>query len=162
MKRDDIIRGKRMLIVDDEKDVIDVLAELLSICKIDTATSFAKGKALLETNDYDLVILDIAGVDGFELLKVAKKRRIPALMLTANSLDQESLQKAVKCGAHYYAPKEEMSRIDVFIGDVLEAERIGKSSWIKLAERLGAYYDKKFGGTDWRDKEIEYWTRKAG
>ncbi|MBK5102539.1 MAG: response regulator, partial [Desulfobacteraceae bacterium] len=77
-----IIKGRRVLIVDDEKDVLDVLVELLEICKVDTALSFDEGKRLLEENDYDVAILDIMGVNGFELLEVAKKRGIPALMLT--------------------------------------------------------------------------------
>jgi len=47
--------------VDDEKDVLDMLIELLEICKIDTAQSFEEGKRLLEENDYAVAILDIMG-----------------------------------------------------------------------------------------------------
>ena len=54
-----IIKGKKILIVDDEKDVLDVLSELLDICKVDTVLSFEEGKKLLEDNFYDLAILDI-------------------------------------------------------------------------------------------------------
>ena len=68
-----IIKGKKILIVDDEKDILDMLIELLEICKIDTAQSFEDGKRLLEENDDDVVVLDIMGVKGFELLEVSKK-----------------------------------------------------------------------------------------
>jgi CheY-like chemotaxis protein len=49
METKKILRGKRVLIVDDEKDVLNVLVELLDMCKIDTASSFEQGKQLLET-----------------------------------------------------------------------------------------------------------------
>jgi DNA-binding response OmpR family regulator len=116
------IAGKRILVVDDERDILDTLAALLDICKIDTASSFEEGKRLLETNDYDIAVLDIMGVRGFDLLNVANKRGIPALMLTAHALSEENLKKSAENGAYYYAPKDEINNIDVFIADVLEAK----------------------------------------
>ena len=41
------IIGKRVLIVDDEQDILDTLAALLDICKIDSASSFEEGKRFL-------------------------------------------------------------------------------------------------------------------
>lgn len=155
-----IIAGKRVLIVDDEKDVLDSLIGLLDICKIDTALTFEEGKELLEIYDYDVAILDIMGVKGFELLEIAKKRGIPALMLTAHALSEESLNRSAKNGASYYAPKDEITKIDVFVADVIEAKEKKKSPWVKWFERLSGYYDRKFGGTDWREKEKEYWEKK--
>ena len=154
-----ILMGKRVLIVDDEKDVLDTLVGLLDICKIDKASSFEEGKRFLESDAYDIAILDIMGVKGFELLKVANKRKIPALMLTAHALSEENLKKSAENGASYYAPKEEMNNIDVFVADVLEAKEKNKNAWVKLFERLGNFYDKKFGGPDWREKEKEFWEK---
>ena len=88
MNPEKIIQGKRLLIVDDEKDVLDVLVDLLEVCKIDTATSFEEGRRLLQENDYDMLILDIQGVRGFDLLKLSKERKIPAIMLTAHGLTE--------------------------------------------------------------------------
>ena len=156
-----IISGKRVLIVDDEQDVLDTLAGLLDICKIDTATSFEEGKSLLQDNVYDIAILDIMGVKGFDLLEIANKRGIPTLMLTAHSLSAESLKKSAEAGASYYAPKDEIDKIDLFVADVLEAKQKNKSSWIKVFERLGHFYDRKFGGPDWREKEQEFWERRT-
>jgi DNA-binding NtrC family response regulator len=157
-----IIRGKRLLIVDDEKDVLDVLIDLLEVCRLDTALSFEEGKRLLLENDYDLAILDIMGVNGFELLKVANERNIPALMLTAHALSQENLMRSAKEGAAFYAPKEEMNQIATFVADVIQSIEKKKSPWQRLLERLGGYYDRRFGGTDWREKELEYLIRKGG
>jgi len=162
MNSEKAIRGKRVLIVDDEPDVIETLVELLEMCKLDSASSFEEGKRALESNDYDIAVLDIMGVRGFDLLDVAAKRKIPALMLTAHSLSEESLLKSAEQGAAYYAPKEEVHKIDVFIADVLEAVATRKNPWTRLLERLGGYYDRKFGGLNWREKALEHCIRKGG
>ena len=156
-----IIRGKRVLVVDDEKDILDTLVDLLSSCKLDTALSFEEGKRLLESNGYDIAILDIMGVRGFELLEVAKGRKIPVLMLTAHSLSEQSLDRSIKEGAAYFAPKDEIENIDIFVADVIEAIQKNKSPWIRFMERLGAFYDRRFQGTDWREKELEYLVKKG-
>jgi DNA-binding NtrC family response regulator len=162
MNPEKIIQGKRLLIVDDEKDVLEVLVELLESCKVDTALSFQEGKKLLLENDYDMVILDIMGVQGFDLLKIAGERKIPAMMLTAHGLSEENLQKSVKEGAVYYAPKDEMKRIATFLADVLESIAKNKSPWERFVDRLGGFYDRRFGGTDWRKKELEFLIKKGG
>ncbi|KPK23063.1 MAG: response regulator receiver protein [Nitrospira bacterium SG8_3] len=160
MNIDKIIKGKRVLIVDDEPDVLETLVDLLSICKIDTAGSFEEAKELLMNNFYDITVLDIMGVKGFKLLEIARERKIPALMLTAHALSSENLKRSAEEGAAYYAPKEEMNQIKAFIADVLEAMDKNKSPWAKMFERLGGFYDKKFSGTDWREKEKEFWEKK--
>lgn len=152
-----IILGKKVLIVDDEKDVLDVLTELLELCKIDTASSFEEGKDLLERYHYDIVVLDIMGVKGFELLETANKRGIPALMLTAHALTEENLKRSAEEGAAYYVPKNEMSNIATFVADVLEAKEKNKNPWVKWFERLGATFDNIFIGPNWREQEKEFW-----
>jgi CheY-like chemotaxis protein len=160
MKTDKIIRGKRVLVVDDEIDILETLAELLSICKIDKASSFEEAKKMLEANNYDIAVLDIMGVNGYELLKIANSRKIPALMLTAHALSSENLKRSAEEGAAYYAPKDKIEDIPVFIADVLEAIDKEKSPWQRVFDRLGGFYDKKFGGPDWREKEKAFWEEK--
>ena len=156
-----LLEGKRVLIVDDEKDVLDVLIELLSMCRIDPASSFEEAKELLETEYYDLAVLDIMGVKGFELLKIANEKKVPALMLTAHALNEESLKKSAEEGAAYYVPKDEINNIEVFAADVLEAIQNKKNPWVRWFERFGDYFDRKFSGPDWREKEKEYWLDKT-
>ena len=160
MDTDKILQGKWLLIVDDEQDILDMLIELLETCKIDTALSFEEGKKLLETNRYDLPVQDIMGVKGFDLLDIANQQKIPALMLTAHGLSEENLKRSAQEGAAYYAPKDEITKIDVFVADVLESLDKKKNVWEKWFDRLGGFYDKKFGGTDWREKEKEFWEEK--
>jgi len=162
MSSEKILHGKRLLIVDDEKDVLEVLVELLETCQIDTATTFQEGKKLLQENDYDMVVLDIMGVQGFDLLKIAGQRKTPAMMLTAHGLSEENFQRSVREGAVYYAPKDEMKKIAVFMADVFEAIEKNKSPWERLLDRLGGFYDKRFGGTNWRKKELEFVIKKGG
>ena len=156
MKPEKVIAGKYVLIVDDEQDVLDTLVEYLDMCRLDTASSFGEAKKLLEENEYDIAVLDIMGVDGYELLKIANSRNIPAVMLTAHALSSDNLNRSAKEGAAYYAPKDKMDEIAAFLADVFEAIDEGISPWEKLLFRLDRYFNKKFHGTDWREKVVEY------
>ena len=151
-----LLRGKRVIVVDDEQDILQLVSELLEMCKIDTASTFEQAKELLENNFYHIAILDIMGVRGYDLLEIAKKRNIPALMLTAHALTKEDLKKSAEKGASFYAPKDEINKIDVFVADVLEALDKNKNVWSKWYERLSGFCDKRFG-KDWRDQDREFW-----
>jgi len=154
-----ILLGKRILIVDDEEDILDTLIELLTLCKIDAASSFDSAKEFLEKYDYDIAILDLMGVQGFKLLEIASKKGIPALILTAHGLTQENLVKSVEEGAAYFAPKEEMKNIAVYVADVLEAKEKNKNPWTRWIDRLGGYFDAIFTGPNWREQEKEFWDK---
>jgi DNA-binding response OmpR family regulator len=114
----------------------------------------------MEDQNYDIAILDIMGVKGFELLEIANERKIPALMLTAHALSEESLKKSAEEGAAYFAPKDKMNEIEIFVADVLEAIEKKKSPWEKWFLRLGGFYDKRFHGSNWREQEREFWENK--
>jgi DNA-binding NtrC family response regulator len=151
-----ILLGKRVLIADDEKDILAALIDLLRVCKIDTASSFEEAKDLLERRDYDIAVLDIMGIRGFELLEVARKRGIPALMLTAHALNEESLAKSMEDGAAYFVPKEKMVQIDTYVADVLEAMEKGKNPWVRWFKRLAGTVDVAFTGPKWREQKAEF------
>jgi CheY-like chemotaxis protein len=145
MSDSDLLKYKRILIVDDEPDVLDTLEELLPMCDVVKATTFEEAKDLLETQYFDIAILDIMGVDGYKLLEIAKQREVIPVMLTAHALSPENLAKSYKEGAASYVPKEEMTNITTFLNDILEAKEQGKNVWWRWLDRLGAYFDKKFG-----------------
>jgi DNA-binding NtrC family response regulator len=159
MDAEKIIKGKKILIVDDEEDVLEELIELLDMCKIDTAATFEEGKTRLEEGNYDVAILDIMGVKGFELLEISKKQKIPALMLTAHALTEESLKRSAKDGAAYFAAKEKMQDIHLFVADVIEANEKKTNSWVKWFDRFASFYDSRFHGTHWREQEKEFWDK---
>jgi len=157
-----IIMGKKVLIVDDEKDVLDTLTELLVLCKIDTASSFNEAKELLEKYNYDIAVLDIMGVQGFKLLEIANEKKVPVLILTAHALTPENLKKSAENGAAFFAPKEEMKNIATFVADVIEAKEKKKNTWVKWSERLGGFFDVIFTGPNWREREKDFWDKQTG
>ena len=150
------LKGKWILVVDDEEDILQMVYELLEMCKIDTASTYEEAKALLEKNQYHVAILDIMGVRGYDLLDIAIRRDIPALMLTAHALTKEDLKKSAEKGAAFYAPKDEISNIGLYVADVLEAKAKKQNSWSKWYERLSGFCDRRFG-KDWRDQDPDFW-----
>jgi len=162
MERTKLLQGKRVLIVDDEPDILELLTDLLSACKIDRASTFEAAKEFLETDYYDVAVLDIMGVNGFELLQIAKQKGIPALMLTAHALNKEALKKSAEEGASYYVPKDEIHKIDVFVADVIEARENKKNPWVRWFERLGSFFDhsRDFSGPNWREQNKKFWDEK--
>ena len=158
MSKGNLLKAKKILIVDDEPDVIDTLEDLLVETRVEKAGSFEEGKRLLEANHYDLTILDIMGVDGYELLKIATDRKITAVMLTAHALSPENVARSYNEGAAFYIPKEEMVNIASFLEDILEAQHKGQNTWERWFDRLGAYCERHFG-PDWQKGERIFWEK---
>jgi DNA-binding response OmpR family regulator len=71
------------LVVDDEEDVLDTVEELLGDCMISKTNEFSTARQYLLGYTYYFGILDIMGVNGFELLKIFFYRGFPTIMLTA-------------------------------------------------------------------------------
>ena len=158
MSENDLIDGQRILIVDDEPDVLDALAELLPMCDLTKATTFEEAKQYLEDHEFDLAILDIMGVDGYRLLEIAREKDVIPVMLTAHALSPEHTKKSYREGAASYVPKEEMADIKVFLNDILEAREKGKNFWWRWLDRLGPFYDRTFG-PEWKKKDEEFWKK---
>jgi DNA-binding NtrC family response regulator len=156
MANDDLLTGKRILIVDDEPDVLETLEGLLSTSNVEKASTFEEAKNLLETRYYDLVILDIMGVNGYELLDIANQKNLIAVMLTAHAVSVEDTVKSYKKGAASYLPKDEISGITTFLIDILEAKEKGENFWWRWLDRLGAFYERKFG-PEWKNKDEDFW-----
>jgi DNA-binding response OmpR family regulator len=142
-----ILEGKKLLIVDDEHDVVETLKDLLDMCRIDTAADFQTAEKLLNQNKYDVAILDIMGVKGYDLLEIANKKGVPALMLTAHALSPDDFGKSISGGAKAYIPKEKMTEVAVFVSDLLKAQR-GDEKPYKWFSRLKSFFEWQFG-KDW-------------
>ncbi len=154
---EDVLKGKRILIVDDEPDILETLTEILDMCLVDTAPNYETAQKFLDKNAYDLAILDIMGVRGYDLLELANERDIPALMLTAHAVSPDNLVKSIKGGAQSYVPKDKISDITIYMRDILEARQGGdQEKTAKWFDRLEPYFDKKFG-KGWKQKDREFW-----
>ena len=158
MAEKDYLKGKTILIVDDEPDVLETLEELLPTCKTVRATSFEAAESLLTSKSFDIAILDIMGVDGFRLLNTAVGKKTIAVMLTAHALSPENTIKSFKEGAALYIPKEKIIDIDTYLSDVFEAKEKGKHFWWRWFERFGEYYNKKFGDY-WHNTNQDTWPK---
>ena len=150
MGKDSMLKDKVVLVVDDEPDVLETVEEELDMCMIHKAADYDTAIQHLLSYTYDIVILDIMGVNGFELLKTSVSRGFPTVMLTAHALSPESLKKSIKLGAVSFLPKEKISELDSFLEDVVLGA--GKPVWEKLFDKMGAYFDKRFG-PDWKEKD---------
>jgi DNA-binding response OmpR family regulator len=150
LSKESPLKNKVVLVVDDEPDVLETVAEELDMCLVHKAGDYDTALQYLLSYTYDIVILDIMGVNGFELLKNAVSRGFPTVMLTAHALSPESLKKSIKLGAVSFLPKEKTSELTSFLEDVV-LER-GKPVWQKLFDRLGNYFNKRFG-PDWKEKD---------
>ena len=158
MKKQDLLEGKRILMVDDEPDVLDALSDLLDMCVLSRASTFEEARQKLLDGRFDMAILDIMGVDGYQLLEYAVQRKIPAIMLTAHALSPADTLKSHKKGAAYYLPKEEMFNIQRHLTDVLEAQAKGKNTWERWFDRFASFYERKFG-PDWQEPDRKYWDK---
>ena len=154
----ELLKGKRILLVDDELDVLDTLVDLLSMCETVKAVSFEEAKNYLETQYFDMTILDIMGVEGYQLLEIATQRKVTAVMLTAHALSPENAARSYKEGAASYLPKEEMVNIASFLNDVLDAIEKGKNPWIRWYDRMGSFFEEKFGA-QWKEDDRDFWEK---
>ena len=148
MDPEKMLKGRKILIVDDEKDILDSLIELLDMCRIDTATTFEEGKRLLENETYEVAILDIMGVKGFELLEKCVELGFPAVMFTAHALTPEAIEQSMKLGAVFLLPKDRMMDLQEFLEEVVVGG--GKPFWNRFFDRLDFYFENRFGA-NWKD-----------
>lgn len=105
----------KILLVEDEKRMAQALCELLRLEKyeVNHFDNGFDGLAAIESNIYDVVILDIMlpGIDGYEITKTVRSKGIttPILMLTAKTeLDDKVI--GLDSGADDYLTKPFMTK----------------------------------------------------
>jgi len=102
----------RVFVVDDEPDMVDLLATILKSdgLQVDTDTDGRSALARLLADPPDLVLLDLMmpDLDGMELLKLlrldAKGMNVPVLVVSARSGHQDQLG-TLQLGANAYICK---------------------------------------------------------
>ena len=152
-----VLKGKRILAVDDEEDILETIEDILDEVKLDTAKDYSTASKKIKTIRYDLAILDIMGVNGLTLLEECVQRNIPAVMLTAHAINPETLMDSIRKGAISYLPKETLTDLDELLEELFSAYHSGKPVWKILFEKLGDYFDERFG-SGWKEKDKEFWS----
>ena len=103
-------QGAQILLVDDEKNFIEIYADILRSWSyaVTTTTSAAQAIQLVDRADFDLVITDIwmPDMNGIELLKTLKQMKptLPVIVITGYSSVQIPIQ-AMKAEAADYLTK---------------------------------------------------------
>ena len=99
-----------VLLVDDEKDFVESLAERLQLRDFNVATALSGDEAikLVEENDFDVIVLDVRmpGKDGVETLKEIKniEQLSQVIMLTGHATVKTAIE-GMKNGAFDYLMK---------------------------------------------------------
>ena len=135
----------RILIIDDEEVLRDVLQAVLQREGFDIALAATaeEGLAMVETDEIDLVVLDIMlpGMDGHEALRHIKEMNpaLPVIIVTAySSIDGAIL--AMKNGAFHYIPKPfKNEEVILTVNKALEQRRLAREN-----ERLKAELQEKY------------------
>ncbi len=141
------MKGKSVLIVDDEKNIRLTLSQTLDSLELETDTAVNGEEALakLKEKEFDLILLDLKmpGIDGMDVLRQVCEIRpdIRVIIITAHGTI-ESAVEAMKHGAvdfiqKPFAPKE----IRELVSQVIDREKIDERkavdyrSYIELARR---------------------------
>jgi len=101
---------EKVLLVDDEEEFVETLAERMRSRGMDVATSGSGVDALqlVEDEDFDVVVLDLKmpGIDGLDALKRIKRRRpdIQVVLLTGYATVEKGVE-AIKEGALEFLEK---------------------------------------------------------
>ncbi len=125
----------RILVVDDEKPICDLIDINLSAAGYDCKT-VQDGLAaidLIEREDFDLILLDIMlpGADGFDIMEYIRPLKVPVIFITAKS-DVRDKIKGLKLGAEDYLVKpfdvlELMARVEVVLRRYSKTEQVLKA-----------------------------------
>lgn len=138
-----ILTGKKILFAGDEPDIWKVLGgKILGTCPnctLDRATTYSAAAKMMETQTYDVVILDIMGVRGFDLLDLAVSRNMKVAMFTGHDLNPKTLELSFRKGARTYIPKEKLGEIVPYLESILTTGYL--PGWGYLLSKLVDLFD---------------------
>lgn len=142
----------RILIVDDEKAVRDVLAKVLRQAEfdIDFAVTGSQGVAQAKICLPDLVILDLKlpDLEGMEVLKQLKtmEPRLPVIILTGHESLKTAVEAMKKGAFHYLAKPFDNEELLVIVKKALEVSRVEQEMLALRHEVERQYVFKKMIG----------------
>jgi CheY-like chemotaxis protein len=109
-KKDSVLKGKTVLVVDDESDVRTVVEAILAKhgYSVVQAKDGAEALMLLRKREINLMVLDIMmpKMDGYQVMDKLKaiNPELPVVMLTAKAQPKDVWKGYVE-GCHYYITK---------------------------------------------------------
>jgi CheY-like chemotaxis protein len=127
---------QRILIIDDEQDILEIYQEILSRLQskpdILTVDNGSQGIAMLESQTFNLLLIDLLmpQMDGFQVLAIVR-RKFPALrvVVMTNSDDEQFRSRAYSMGVDLFLQKpktgKEIINFVDCIESLLEREQMG-------------------------------------
>ncbi len=104
------MKKKKILVVDDEEDLCEILSFNLRSAGFDTDVAYSAEEAYSKLkNNYDLLLLDVmmGAISGFKLAELIREeypRKIPIIFITAKDQESDKL-KGFNIGADDYISK---------------------------------------------------------
>ncbi len=136
----------KILIVDDNIEFVDDFKTLLpSDLQCLSASSAETARYILDSNEIDLVFLDIdlgAGMNGLEFLEILKKELpyLPIIMITADQ-NLKTVVRAMHLGASDYVGKHpDLDKMKISIEKAIAEKRLHQRLELvetELADRVG-------------------------
>lgn len=137
--------GKRILIIDDEENILRTLSNILRDegYEVATAADGDKGWAEAQTGDFDLILLDIwlPGMDGLEVLGRLKKIKplLPVVMMSGHGTIETAV-KATRLGAFDFLEKPlSLDKLLIITQNALKVGSLEREN-IDLKGQLGERY----------------------
>jgi two-component system, OmpR family, response regulator len=102
--------SEKVLIVDDEEDFLEIMAERMKSrgMEVFTSTSAEEALGMIDNQQFDAIVLDfmMPGMDGIQTLKVIKEKKpeLQIILLTGHATVQKGVE-AMKLGAMDFLEK---------------------------------------------------------
>lgn len=153
----------KILIVDDEKMMTDLISAHLTDCGFQTLTAnHAKEAVSLLPKKPDLIILDInmPGMDGLELCRTIRSHIVcPILFVTARVTEQDIINGFQYGGDDYITKPFSLNELTARIhANLRQSERTGRQPSVLTAEELLVNLSER--SVFYRDKEIPFSKRE--
>jgi DNA-binding response OmpR family regulator len=143
--RDDTSRQIKILIIDDEKSVADILKDFLSDKErlIDACYDGLAGIERIQKNFYDLIIVDLVmpKVGGLDILRYAKKTNpnVLVIIITGHA-SLETAVTAIKEGAYDYIRKPcKLEEIRIVVENAIDKIKLYRENRELIKKLQDAY-----------------------
>lgn len=118
-----VLKGKRILAVGDKPDILTLMeGKILGACpdcRLDRAATYQAAAKMMTAETYDVIILDIMGDRGLDLLDLAVRLNSQVAMFTGHDPDPNKLEIAFNKGARTYIPEENLEEIVPYLESIL-------------------------------------------
>ena len=138
------MKASKILIADDSKDLLEVMAASLETegCNVTTTVDPGEVLPLIDTGSPDLVLLDIrfGETNGLDILAEIKKKypKLSVIMMTGHGTTQTAIE-AMRLGAYDYVHKPfKREELTVLVKRAIEAGKLMKESVAYQAQEEGS------------------------